>query len=124
MKLFNKKKVNKNTKNFSKNMKPLDVKDSVRLHDVIIKPIITEKISRLSENNVYGFEIKKTANKSDVSKAVQLVYGVTPLKIRTAKTAPKPKRISARGRRGDTGYKKGIKKAYVYLKKGDSIELN
>lgn len=86
--------------------------------DVIIRPRITEKASFLSTSNIYAFEIGAKATKSEVAKAVFLMYKVTPAKVRILRNPAKVK--LARGIRGEI---QGVKKAYVYLKKGDKIEI-
>lgn len=89
------------------------------LHDILVKPHITEKATYMTDDGVYTFVVKKTANKPQIKQAVKDVYGVDVKKVRTVKL-PK-KRVQSR--RGNDGVKGGIKKAYVYLKEGDSIEL-
>jgi len=84
----------------------------------ILKPHITEKAGVLSDKNVYTFQISKTATKKDVAAAIKELYKVTPVKVSVA-TKPAQKVFS----RGKAGVKSGIKKAYVYLKKGDKIEF-
>lgn len=88
-------------------------------NNLIIKPRSTEKGAILADSNVYVFEIKKDSNKSEIKKEVEKNYGVKPVKVNIAKN-PK-KNIISRGKRG---VKAGVKKAYVYLKDGDKIELS
>ena len=85
--------------------------------DIILKPRITEKASLLVEKNVYAFEISPKANKNDVSKAIEVYYKVNPKKVRIVRNPAK--NILVRGKKG---IKAGVKKAYVYLKKGDKLE--
>lgn len=85
---------------------------------IIVRPRITEKASFKSENNVYVFEIAKNANKKEIAKAVRELYNVTPVKVATASTPAK--KVFVRGKHGT---KSAIKKAYVYLKKGEKIEV-
>ena len=85
---------------------------------VIIKPRITEKTAILSEKGVYTFQVSEDTNKQEVAKEIQRIYKVTPVKVNIAKTAEK--KVFVRGR---FGKKKGVKKAYVYLKKGDKINF-
>ena len=94
---------------------------SVRVFDTIIRPRITEKAASASENNVYIFTIKKDATKKSVAKAIESFYGVVPVAVRIAKVARKPKRSRLSRVMGST---KQLKKAYVQLKKGDTIQLN
>ena len=88
------------------------------LAHVLIRPRITEKASRLGEQNVYTFDVAKSATKSDVALAISAVYKVTPLRVRMV-TIP-AKRVVVRG---IPGTKAGGKKALVYLKKGEKIDF-
>ena len=88
---------------------------------VIVRPHITEKASDLSEHNVYGFEINKRANKMHVKMAVEKLYKVTPMKVAVINGAPKFMKNPRTGRMQMK--KQSIKKAFVYLKKGDKIEF-
>lgn len=86
--------------------------------NVLIRPRITEKATDQSLNKIYIFEILADANKAQVAKAVNFVYKVKPISVRIAKTPAKTVFV-----RGKSGYKSGIKKAYVQLKKGDKIDF-
>jgi large subunit ribosomal protein L23 len=87
---------------------------------VIMTPRITEKAALLSDKNVYAFEIRKGATKHEVRDAVKALYHVTPLKVHIMNKEPRHFMSRMRGR--DT-MEHGLRKAYVYLKKGDRIEL-
>lgn len=87
--------------------------------DVLLRPRITEKASVLSSKNVYVFDILPRANKKEVTAAIFKKYGFKPVKVNI--TTVKEKRILSR--RGTSGIKSGGKKALVYLKKGDKIEI-
>ncbi len=89
------------------------------MNDVIIRPRITEKAGiAAQENNVYAFEVSKTSTKDSISKAIKNLYKVTPLKIRVINLPAK--KVFVRGRKGTQS---AIKKALVFLKKGDKIEI-
>ena len=87
---------------------------------IILSPRITEKGAYLSEHGAYVFNVAVGANKHEISKAVQSIFKVIPRKIAVV-TIPR-KQVTTRGtnRKGQTV---GGKKAYVYLKKGETIEL-
>jgi large subunit ribosomal protein L23 len=87
-------------------------------YDRVIRPHVTEKAMLLSERRVSTFDVFTNANKKEIAEFVRAQYGVTPLAVRIAKNAGKEKFI-----RGRWGKKAGVKKAYVYLKEGDKIEL-
>lgn len=88
-------------------------------HDVLVKPHITEKATYLTDDGVYTFVVKESANKTQIKQAMKDVYGLEVKKVRTVNLPNK----KVKSRRGEDGIKGGIKKAYVYLKEGDSIEL-
>ena len=87
---------------------------------VLKRPRITEKAFGLSQRNVYTFEIAPNATKRDVAAAVQAVYSVTPEKINIIRKRPRVKHTLSRSR---GTHQSGLKKAYVYLRAGDSINF-
>ena len=87
-------------------------------HDIIIRPIITEKSSRMMEENWYTFEVHSMANKIQIRKAIEEIFKVKVKKINTINVKPKPKRMGAF--RGKTRY---WKKAMVSLAAGQRIEF-
>ncbi|MCR4274565.1 MAG: 50S ribosomal protein L23 [Candidatus Campbellbacteria bacterium] len=87
--------------------------------DILTRPRITEKATSVSQNNVYVFDVASYANKSLIASAIKDVYGITPVHVRVTKIATKVK-LSRRGKAATVG---GGKKAYVTLKKGDTIEI-
>lgn len=87
--------------------------------DIIIRPRITEKSGMASESlNIFTFEVGKNATKPAIAKAIKAIYKVTPLKVRTI-SLPR-KKVFVRGK---NGIQSSVKKALVYLKKGDKIEF-
>jgi large subunit ribosomal protein L23 len=84
----------------------------------VIGPRITEKATMTAEKGVYIFNISTTATKPTIANAIKALYGVTPVKVRVAVTPAKQVIV-----RGKKGMKSGVRKAYVYLKAGDKIEL-
>ncbi|KKQ34323.1 MAG: 50S ribosomal protein L23 [Candidatus Nomurabacteria bacterium GW2011_GWB1_37_5] len=85
---------------------------------IIKSPRITEKATMAGGNSVYVFNIDQSGTKIEVKKAIEKIFKVKPIKIRLVKIPRKA--IFTRGR---FGYKKGGQKAYVYLKKGEKIEI-
>ena len=81
---------------------------------------ITEKATMHSEQSVYTFNVSENATKKDIAAAVKKLYSVTPRMVRVVPVSSKTKRSM---RTGKTGVKGGGKKAYVYLKAGDTIEV-
>lgn len=87
-------------------------------NNVILRPRITEKSSERAENNVYVFEVSPRATKNEVSKAIASIYKIKPLMVNIAKIPSKKVFV-----RGKWGVKTGGKKAFVYLKESDKIEI-
>ena len=87
---------------------------------VLLRPRITEKTSRLMEGGAYTFEVARGAGKRDIAAAVQEIFKVTPRKITLVNRAPRTTHSRARGREVTVH---GLRKAQVFLKKGESITL-
>ena len=86
---------------------------------VIRRPRVTEKSHDLSEKaSVYVFEVQSGANKNMIREAIKELYKVSPMKIAIV---PIPKKT--RFVRGKVGTSGGGRKAYVYLKEGEKIEI-
>lgn len=83
---------------------------------------VTEKAGDLSANfNQYTFEVLGSANRIEISKAVEKLFKVEVIKVNIINKKPKTK--IDRTRRGNKGTKSGYKKAIVSLKAGDTIEI-
>lgn len=91
--------------------------------DILLKPIVTEKMTAQSEDlNKFGFIVEKRANKIQIKKAVEEMYGVTVERINTIRYAGKLK--SRYTRSGViTGRTNAFKKAIVTLAQGDTIDF-
>ena len=87
-------------------------------YDIIISPIISEKSMEMIQDKKYTFKVDKRANKIEIKKAIEEAFGVKVVKINTANTKSKAKRV---GRY--TGKTKTYKKAYITLADGEKIEL-
>jgi large subunit ribosomal protein L23 len=90
------------------------------LASVIKSTRITEKSVGMSEQNVYTFVVRKDANKFMIRDAIKALYNVTPVKVNIVNKVA-AKRL--KGSRGKMVHDKGMKKAYVYLKKGETITI-
>ena len=90
---------------------------------ILIKPIITEKATMDSElNNRYSFLVNTKANKVEIKKAVESVYGVSVEKVRTINV--RPERKTRHTRSGvQNGKTNATKKAIVQLAEGETIDL-
>lgn len=90
------------------------------LASVIIRPRITEKAVMGTEKGVYTFLVRKDATKYQVRDAVKQLFSVTPMKVNIVNKAPARRLAGLRGRKVKEA---GYKKAYVYLKPGETINL-
>jgi large subunit ribosomal protein L23 len=86
---------------------------------LILSPRVTEKASLQSNSNAFTFVVKSSATKLSLRNEIKKTYKVTPLAINITNL---PKRNTfIRGKKGVTA---GMKKAIVFLKKGDTITLS
>lgn len=86
--------------------------------DVIIRPVVTEKSTKLMAENKYTFLVHPKATKIDIRRAVEELFHVTVVKVNTLKVRGKRRRLWRQvGRTPDR------KKAIVTLKPGDKIEI-
>ena len=87
---------------------------------VLVGARITEKATLLNRQNTYTFDVATSATKRDVIMAVRDVYKVVPTQVHMVKVVDK----TVRSRRSGTlGVKRGGKKAYVTLKKDETITI-
>jgi large subunit ribosomal protein L23 len=91
---------------------------STDLSWVIKKPQVTEKAAVISSDNAYTFIVSPKANKIQIKQAIRETYNVTPVKVNVIN-----RKAHTTVRRGRTMHVTGQKKAIVFLKKGDTIEL-
>ena len=93
---------------------------SVKLehYDVIRKPVITEKATMASEANAVVFEVAIAAAKPQIKQAVEELFGVKVKAVNTVVTKGKIKRF-----RGLKGRRNDVKKAYVTLEEGNTIDV-
>ena len=88
------------------------------LYDVIRKPIVTEKATMASENGAVVFEVSIDSNKPLIKEAVEALFGVKVKAVNTVVTKGKQKRF-----RGMLGKRRDVKKAYVSLEEGNTIDV-
>lgn len=87
-------------------------------HDVLIKPIITEKSTDLMEENKYTFKVDKRANKIEIKLAVETIFKVDVTDVKTMSVVGKLKR------QGKTkGLTSSWKKAIITIKEGQRLPL-
>ncbi len=106
-------------KDSNKTTAKVSEKKSVRdFSNVLVRPRITEKATENAERSVYIFEVNVRSNKKEIRDAFVDKYGVTPVKVNITKIPAK--KVFSKGKKG---VKSGGKKAIIYLKKGDTIEI-
>jgi large subunit ribosomal protein L23 len=86
-------------------------------YDVLIRPIMTEKTEAMGADN-YVFEVARAANKQQVREAIESIFGVKVLRVRTMVNAGKSKRWGRHVRRMSSW-----KKAIITVRPGDQIDL-
>lgn len=91
----------------------------LRHYDIIIRPLITEKSTMISEHNQVTFSVALRATKSEIKAAVEALFGVQVKAVNTAIRKGKVKRV-----RGIVGRKNDVKKAIVTLAEGQSIDVS
>lgn len=88
------------------------------LADLIVRPILTEKATRLLEQNKYVFDVLLKATKPEIKAAIE---GLFDVKVKSVNTLIPPRKKRRVGR--SVGYRTQYKRAIVTLKSGDSITL-
>ncbi len=88
------------------------------MYAVIRSPVITEKATALSEKNTVAFRVAIEATKPQIKAAVEGLFGVSVTAVNTLVTKGKAKRF-----RGRPGQRSDVKKAYVTLAAGQTIDL-
>jgi len=81
-------------------------------------PHVTEKASLLAKRNMYIFRVHDGANKTEIKKAIEDMFGKKVIGVRIINTRPKQRRVGKH-----SGWKKGYKKAVVQLQAGEKIEI-
>jgi large subunit ribosomal protein L23 len=103
--------------------KKIENKESVEKLEVIssmlVKPRITEKASLQSEVNAYTFIVKSNATKLTIKDEIKKNHNIVPLHINITNLPAKKVFV-----RGKWGVKSAMKKAVIFLKKGDTLKLN
>jgi len=95
----------------------------MKLSDVLIKPILSEKANAQQDKlHRYAFKVSKKANKLEIKKAIEEFYGVTVVDVNTSTSPGKNKtRYTKAG--FISGQKPSFKKAFVTVAEGDTIDL-
>ena len=89
-----------------------------KFYDTIISPVITEKSTMAAEHNQVVFNVARNATKPQIKKAVEGLFGVKVTAVNTLVRKGKVKRF-----KGITGRQSDVKKAFVTLQDGQSIDV-
>ena len=87
-------------------------------HQIIIRPVVTEKSYALAAAGKYSFRVHPDAHKTQIRQAIQELFDVTVVEVRTMSVKPKPKRRGL-----TTGKTRQWKKAIVQVGEGDEIPI-
>ena len=98
--------------------KAIKKKLSDKAAKILVSPHITEKATALTEENKYVFKVFQKANKIEIKKAIEDLYGVDVIGVNVINVPRRQRRL---GRQ--MGWRKGYKKAIVKIKKGQKIEI-
>jgi len=90
----------------------------VRLYDIIVAPIVTEKATLAAEDNKVVFKVLRTATKPQIKQAVEKLFDVKVTGVNTLLRKGKKKTF-----KGTRGVQSDIKKAIVTLAEGDKIDV-
>ena len=90
-----------------------------RDYDVILSPVITEKATRILENNQVVFKVSTKATKPQIKNAIEALYNVEVISVNTINIKGKSKIF-----KGIKGKRTDIRKAVIRLKEGQSIDLS
>ncbi len=87
-------------------------------YQVIKRPIVTEKSTKLAEQNKYTFEVDKNANKIEIKLAVEALFNVKVTSVNVINEIAKAKRVGQH-----SGFKPAVSKAIVTLAEGFKIDV-
>ena len=86
-------------------------------HDIIVRPLITEKTTKLVDDGKYTFEVMQGVNKIEVKRAIEEVFKVNVVDVNIINVRKKPRKV---GRH--EGFAPAVRKAVVTLQKGQTID--
>ena len=87
--------------------------------DIIRRPIITEKATMASESGTLAFEVAMECSKKEIKTAIEDLFSVKVKAVNTLIIKGKTKRF-----RGQLGRRRNMKKAYITLEEGNTIDVN
>ncbi len=87
-------------------------------YQVVKRPIVTEKSTKLAEQNKYTFEVDRNANKIEIKQAVEALFNVKVTSVNVINEVAKAKRVGQH-----SGFKPAVTKAIVTLAEGFKIDV-
>ena len=93
--------------------------DLNKSYKIIVRPIVTEKATKLSEFNKVVFEVTSKSNKSEIKSAVEKLFSVKVKAVNTLNIKGKIKRF-----KGVLGKRNNVKKAIITLHEGNTIDIS
>ena len=87
-------------------------------YQIVKRPIVTEKSTKLSEKNKYTFEVDKNANKIEIKNAIEELFNVKVVAVNVINEIAKAKRVGTH-----SGFKPAVSKAIVTLAEGFKIDV-
>lgn len=87
-------------------------------YQIVKRPIVTEKTTKLSEQNKYTFEVDRNANKIEIKHAVEELFNVKVVSVNVINEVAKAKRVGQH-----SGFKPAVSKAIVTLAEGFKIDV-
>lgn len=87
-------------------------------YQIVKRPIVTEKSTKLSEKNKYTFEVDRNANKIEIKKAIEELFNVKVVAVNVINEIAKAKRVGTH-----SGFKPAVSKAIVTLAEGFKIDV-
>ena len=93
--------------------------DLNKSYKIIIKPIVTEKATKLSEFNKVVFEVASKSNKNEIKSAIEKLFSVKVKAVNIINTKGKLKRF-----KGILGKRNDVKKAIITLVEGNTIDIS
>jgi large subunit ribosomal protein L23 len=87
-------------------------------YDIVKRPIVSEKTTKLAEEGKYTFEVDRRANKIQIKEAIEALFKVEVEKVNVINMKPKAKRVGQY-----QGFKAAVTKAVITLKPGQKIDI-
>jgi large subunit ribosomal protein L23 len=87
----------------------------MKVNNVLLKPILTEKGTRLASMKTYAFVVNPNTNKNQIAKALESLYGV---KVASVRVATRPGKVRRAGKRMTPKKQSNRKIAYITVKEG------